>query len=156
MRLLAGASCALQAAALLLLAPGSRNEEMNNFSSTTSFTMIPAHKLQDNSSSSNLTVISSTQSTATSTVEELNFLIVTRYVHQYYSSDQYQSAHQHHYVCHLDNSAHQNQPDKKIHHSFISHIITTQYYSGDHFQDFFHFCNSHIKIRGYRSQNLQI
>ncbi|KAM9300662.1 porimin isoform 1-T1 [Morus bassanus] len=69
MRLLSGASCALQVAAvLLLLAPGSRNKEMNNSTSTTPFTMIPDHKLQDNSSSSNLTVTSSTQSTAPSTV----------------------------------------------------------------------------------------
>ncbi|KAM9300663.1 porimin isoform 2-T2 [Morus bassanus] len=41
---------------------------MNNSTSTTPFTMIPDHKLQDNSSSSNLTVTSSTQSTAPSTV----------------------------------------------------------------------------------------
>ncbi|XP_075274060.1 porimin isoform X2 [Opisthocomus hoazin] len=142
MRLLSGASCALQAAALLLLAPGSHT---NNSSSTTPFTMAPEHKLQGNSSSSNVTVISSPQST-TSAIEELNFLIVTRYVHQYYSPDQYQSAHQHHCVCHLDDSAHHHQPDNKIHHSFISHIVTTQYYSGDHIQDSFHFCNSHIKI----------
>ncbi|XP_072706746.1 porimin isoform X1 [Ciconia boyciana] len=65
MQLLTGASCALQAVALLLLAPGS---QMNNSSSTAPFTTVPDHKLQDNSSSSNLTVISSTQSTATSTV----------------------------------------------------------------------------------------
>ncbi|XP_074772649.1 porimin isoform X3 [Athene noctua] len=138
MRLLTGASCALQAAALLLLAPGSRNAEMNNSSSTTPFTMTPYY----NSSLSNLTL--PTQSTATSAVEELTFLIVTRYFHQYYSSDHYQSAHQCHYVCHLDDSDDQNQPDNKIHHSSISHIITTQYYSDDHFQDFFHFCNSCI------------
>ncbi|XP_027758026.1 porimin isoform X2 [Empidonax traillii] len=147
MRLLGGASCALRATlallVLLLLAPGSRNEDTN---STASFTTISDQKLPDNSSSSNFTALSSTQSAATSAGEELNFLIVTRCVHQYYPSDQYHSAHHHQYICHPDNSAHQNQPDNKVHHSFISHIITTQYYSGDHFQDFFHFCNSHIKI----------
>ncbi|XP_074938048.1 porimin [Phalacrocorax aristotelis] len=69
MRLLGGASCALQVAAvLLLLAPGSRNKETNNSTSMTPLTTIPDHKLQGNSSSSNLTVISSAQSTATSTV----------------------------------------------------------------------------------------
>ncbi|KAM9566439.1 porimin [Guaruba guarouba] len=71
MRLLTGASSAMRAAALLLLllAPGSRSEEMMNTNSTTPFTTVPDPKLKGNSSlPSNLTVISSTKSTATSTV----------------------------------------------------------------------------------------
>ncbi|XP_064501230.1 porimin isoform X2 [Pseudopipra pipra] len=60
MRLLGGASCALL---LLLLAPGSRNEDMN---STAPFTTISGQRLPDNSSSSNVTSVSSTQSAATS------------------------------------------------------------------------------------------
>ncbi|KAM4683125.1 porimin [Amazona ochrocephala] len=70
MRLLTGASSAMRAAALLLLlAPGSRSGEVMNTSSTTSFTTIPDPKLKGSSSlPSNLTVTSSTKSTATSTV----------------------------------------------------------------------------------------
>ncbi|XP_032535676.1 porimin [Chiroxiphia lanceolata] len=60
MRLFGGASCALL---LLLLAPGSRNEDMN---STAPFTTISGQRLPDNSSSSNVTSVSSTQSAATS------------------------------------------------------------------------------------------
>ncbi|XP_010166347.2 porimin, partial [Antrostomus carolinensis] len=44
------------------------SEDTNTTSSTTPFTTIPGHKLQDNGNSSNLTLISSTQSTATSAV----------------------------------------------------------------------------------------
>ncbi|XP_061230548.1 porimin [Neopsephotus bourkii] len=68
MRLLTGASSAMRTSALLLLlAPGS--EEMMNTSSTTPFTTIPDPKLKGNSSlPSNLTIVSSTKSTATSTV----------------------------------------------------------------------------------------
>ncbi|XP_055657179.1 porimin [Falco peregrinus] len=66
MRLLAGASCALRAAALLLLlTPGS---QMNISSSTAPFSTVPDPKLQGNNSSFNLTVISFTQSTTTSAV----------------------------------------------------------------------------------------
>ncbi|XP_063186053.1 porimin isoform X1 [Chroicocephalus ridibundus] len=67
MRLLTGPRCALWAAALMLplLVPGSQT---TNSSSATPFAPIPDDKLQGNSSSSALPVLSSTQSTATSAV----------------------------------------------------------------------------------------
>lgn len=51
---------------------------------------------------------------------------IPRCVQQYYSSDQYQSAQQHHHVRDPDNSAHQNQPDSDAHHSLTRHVATRQ------------------------------
>ncbi|XP_030324140.1 porimin isoform X2 [Calypte anna] len=98
MRLLTAASCALQAAALLLLARGSRNQEITNSSSTAPLTTIPGHKLQGVSNSAthltgtnqptNTTVTLTTQPTKTSqtansttassvTSSQLNITVVT-------------------------------------------------------------------------------